>query len=68
MKGLYGESILRGQVLVQLSEEVMKVGDPNFFSAQGDNCEVRMSNEMRNYIHVSGQIIAPHKTSPQMMV
>lgn len=31
MKGLYGESVLRGQVLVQLSEEVMKVRDPKLF-------------------------------------
>ena len=38
MKGLYGESILRGQVLVQLSEEVMKARDPKLVSAQGDKC------------------------------
>ncbi len=33
MKGLYGESVLRGQVLVEISEEVMKVRDPKSFSA-----------------------------------
>ena len=33
MKGLYGESVLRGQVLVEISEEVMKVRDLKSFSA-----------------------------------